>query len=189
MRYSLPTDRIINQLTPHFWGGRRFILFLQSLVSPLKSLNEQFIIFTKEKMIEANMTSQILPFEWFLNYKFGKYLKDPKDRIWICENESKGVDIYHEFSPYGKPFTIWHNREEITPETPNQELPKEFYLIAEEKKLNRVSFIVAVSEITIPENEFVYMLSYVVDKYKIAGKTYLIKLDKKEIYPNFSPSV
>lgn len=134
--------------------------------------------------MEANMTSQILPFEWYLNYKFSKYLKDPSDRIWICENESKGVDIYHEISDYSKPFTIWHNREEITPDTPDQDLPREFYLIAEEKKLNKVSFVVMVSEIIVPEREFIYMLSYVVDRYKIAGKTYLIKIDKKEINPH-----
>ena len=41
-RYNLPTDRLVNQLVPHFLGGRKYILFIQSLVYPLKSLNERF---------------------------------------------------------------------------------------------------------------------------------------------------
>ena len=47
MRYKLPTDRLINQLIPHFLNGRKYILFLQSLVYPLQVLNERFTDFTK----------------------------------------------------------------------------------------------------------------------------------------------
>lgn len=79
MRYKLPTDRLINQLVPHFLSGRKYILFLQSLVYPLQTLNERFVAFAGEKHIEARMTSQVIWFEWYLNYKFRKYLADSND--------------------------------------------------------------------------------------------------------------
>ena len=64
------------------------------------------------------------------------------------------------------------------------EKPREFYRIAEERSINKVSFMVNVPVLTIPVKEFVYMLSFVVNTYKVAGKTYLIKIDGDEIEPN-----
>lgn len=183
-RYSLPTDRLVNQLVPHFLGGRRYILFIQSLVYPLKSLNDRFMQFAKEKHIEARMTSQVFYFEWFLNYKFRQYLADKEERIVIQESQSIGVDIYHESSRLGKPFTIWYNLEEIASYTPEEELPKEFYFLSEEKVINKVSFMVVVPRLNIDQKELVYMLSYVVNTYKTAGKTYLIKIENQEVTPN-----
>ncbi|MGG6499226.1 UNVERIFIED_CONTAM: hypothetical protein NY603_40530, partial [Bacteroidetes bacterium 56_B9] len=62
--------------------------------------------------------------------------------------------------------------------------PRPFYRLAEEKPINKVSFMVCVPPVAIPAREFVYMLSYVVNRYKIAGKTYLIKIDSEEYEPN-----
>ena len=158
MRYKLPTDRLINQLVPHYLPGRKYILFLQSLVYPLFTLNERFMAFAKEKQIEARMTSQIMYFEWFLNHRFGKYLANPDERIYIRESTPVGVDIYHEDAAYGKPFTVWHENEAVLTVNPQEE-PKEFYITTEEKAINKVGFMVCVPEITIVESEFVYMLS------------------------------
>ncbi|MBF0648614.1 hypothetical protein IR083_07265 [Dysgonomonas sp. GY75] len=182
MRYKLFTDRSVNQLTPHYLPGRKYILFLQSLVYPLQTLNERFIEFTEEKHIEARMTSQVIYFEWYLNHKFNKYLSDKKDKICIKESTTVGVDIYHE-GVTGKPYTLWKEGEII--DTQNElEKPREFYFLSEEKAINKVSFMVCVPEINIEEQEFVYILSYVVNRYKLAGKTYLIKINSKEIEPN-----
>lgn len=43
--------------------------------------------------------------------------------------------------------------------------------------------MIVVPPIHIEQQEFVYMLSYVVNTYKTAGKTYLIKIDNQEIRP------
>lgn len=183
MRYEINTDKLINRLVPHYLSGRRYILFLQSLVWPLQTLNEQFKVFTREKHIEVRMTSQIIYFEWYLNHKFGKYLEDSRDRIFIKDSESIGIDLYHEEAGNSRPFTIWYNGEKITA-SKEEEKPRPFYLRAEEKLINQVSFMVCVPPIIINTQEFVYMLSYVVNVYRIAGKTYLIKIDQQEIEPN-----
>ena len=107
MRYKLSIDRTVNRLVPHYLSGRKFILFVQSCLYPLQRTNEWFRSFTRERHIEARMTSQVIYFEWFLNYRFGKYIKDGKDRIFIKDSTSVGVDLYHEgrntsvLSPYG----------------------------------------------------------------------------------------
>ena len=183
MRYELPTDKLINSLVPHYLSGRRYILFLQSLVWPLKTLNRQFAAFAREKHIQARMTSQVIYLEWYLNYKFGKYLEDGRDRIFIRDSQSVGVDLYHEGAENSRPFTLWYNHEEVTG-VKEEEKPRPFYLRAEEKLINRVSFMVCVPPIGISTQEFVYMLSYVVERYRIAGKTYLIKIDQQEVEPN-----
>lgn len=183
MRYELPTDRLVNSLVPHYLSGRRYILFLQSLVWPLKTLNDRFRKFAAEKHIEARMTSQVMYFEWYLNYKFGTCLEDGRDRIFIRDSESIGIDLYHQGAADSRPFTLWYNGEEI-PSVKDEEKPRPFYLSMEEKLINRVSFMVCVPPIRINTQEFVYMLSYVVNNYRIAGKTYLIKIDQQEIEPN-----
>ena len=183
MRYRLPTDRLINQLVPHYLSGRKFILFLQSLVWPLQTLNDRFVAVAKEKRVEAAMTSQVFYFEWYLNRRFGRYLADPAQKIFIQESNLIGVDLYFEDADYSKPFTVWFDGEQVitSDETEN---PRLMYLLSEEKAVNKVSFMVCVPQVNISEHEFVYMLSHTVNTYKIAGKTYLIKIDNKEITPN-----
>lgn len=178
MRYKLPIDKLVNQLVPHYLGGRKYILFIQSLVYPLKIINDRFIDFAKERHIEARMTSQVMYFEWYLNHKFGKYFADKNDRIYIQDSQIIGIDLYRESSKYGKPFVIWKDMKESELTDDPLEKPREFYFITEEKAINKVSFMVCVPRIQgISQKEFVYMLSSVVNTYKIAGKTYLIKID------------
>lgn len=183
MRYRLPTDRLTNQLVPHYLAGRKYILFLQSLVWPLKTLNDRFVAFAKEKRIEAAMTSQVFYFEWYLNRKFGRYLADPSQKIYIKESDTLGVDIYFEHAAYSKPFTVYFEGEQVITSR-EAECPRLMHLKSEEKAFNKVSFMVCVPQINIAEHEFVHMLSYAVNTYKIAGKTYLIKIDNKELTPN-----
>ena len=183
MRYRLPSDKLVNRLIPHYLTGRKFILFVQSLVYPLQTCNDRFVTFAGEKLIEASMTSQVLYFEWFLNRKLGQYLADSRNRIYIHDSTVMGTALYPEHSMEAKPYTLWFEGEIVDTTNPSEE-PQEFYFLSEEKAINKVSFMVSVPEIIIPETEFVYMLSYWVNLYKLAGKTYLIKIDNKEIIPN-----
>jgi len=122
-------------------------------------------------------------FEWYLNHRFGKYLFDPEEKIFISEGEQIGVDLYHQNAQGGKPFTVWFSSEQVMASDLTEE-PRPMYHLAEEKAINKVSFMICLPEIAISEHEFVYMLSHVVNRYKIAGKTYLIKINSKEIKPN-----
>lgn len=183
MRYKLNTNKLVNQLVPYYLSGRRYILYIQSILYPIQALNDRFVTFAKEKQIEARMTSQSLYFEWYLNRKFSQYFQDINNSLYIKDSESLGVDIYHEVSDYGKPFTVWFENDIISALS-DQEWPKELYHLAEEKIINKVSFIVHVPAIRIPEQEFVYIISHSINTYKLAGMTYLIKIDSNEFEPN-----
>ena len=182
-RYRLPTDRLINRLTPHYLSGRRYLLLLQSLVWPLQSLNDRFCTWARERQIEARMTSQVMWFEWWLNYRFRRYFRNGADAIRIADSTPLGVDLYHEGAIVGRPFTVWYEGERVMTGR-EEENPRPLYLLAEEKTVGKVSFMVCVPPITIPTREFVYMLSYAVNSYRTAGKTYLIKIEGEEIKPN-----
>lgn len=63
--YKIDTDKMVNQLVPHYLGGRRLVLFLQSLLAPLKSLGAIWEDWATNKRIEAAMTSQVIMLEYF----------------------------------------------------------------------------------------------------------------------------
>ena len=183
MRYVVNTDYLANRLIPYLYGGRKIVLFVQSLLKPLNTLNLSFVSFAKEKHIEARMTSQVMYFEWFLNRRLSKYFINQNDRIFIIDNSSLGVPIFHENALNGIPFTIWFNGEAITAVV-DSEKPKALYTKTEEYLLSNASFIVAAPDVTISQKEFVYMLSNLVNKYRIAGKTFLIKINGVEVNNN-----
>lgn len=61
-----------------------------------------------------------------------------------------------------------------------EEQPRHMYLNAEDKIQRQVSFTVCVPAVTLPDEEFVHMLSHVVDTYRLAGRTYLIRIENKD---------
>lgn len=181
-RYKLSTDRLVNRLVPHYLSGRRFILIVQSLLYPLQALNDRFVAFAREKHIEARMTSQVMYFEWYLNRLFAKDLTDPNQRITLAESPSLGIDLYHEGVPGTPPYTVWYQGEQVEVGNTEEE-PRAMYLKGEEKAVNQVSFMICVPPVSVPEQEFAGRLSYVIERYRTAGKTYLIRIDKPENEP------
>lgn len=178
-RYKFPVDRLVNRLIPHFLCGRRYILLVQSMLHPLQSLADRFVALAREKHIEARMTSQVIYFEWYLNHKFSRYFANPADRIRLEDSTPLGVDLYHEGALGARPFTVWYEGEPVVVADPAEE-PRAMYLLAEEKAINRVSFMVCVPHTTIPQPQMAGMIAYAVDTYRTAGKTYLIRMDGTE---------
>ena len=177
MRYRINFDKTINQLVPYYLGGRRLILYLQALMKPLQQLNESFVEYAKETRIEAAMTSQIFKFEWYLNHKFSKYFKNG-GRITIKNSEQPGTPI-------------WHNSANLATQSDNMLVHKQsgdtgnlkqliLYRSDEQTDESGVSFYVATPQIDtklIQESKYIAMLKYVIDKYRLANKTYIIKYE------------
>ena len=87
--YRINTDRLVNQLVPHYLGGRKLILFLQAILQPLNSLNIKWKEWADEKRIEAAMTSQVI-----MEYQYiGKMLiKIYANFLCITKAKSKLAD-------------------------------------------------------------------------------------------------
>ena len=173
MRYSIGFDRLVNQLVPHYIGGRRLILYLQALVSPLQALNDAFVEWAKETRIEASMTSQIFKFEWFLNRKFSRYFVDPDDRIVIIHEKTTGVPLYlQDENVQSSPL---YNQNGDSQGSVSDNTP--FYYSNETIVPVNYSFEVhapLADDSLITHSEYDRQLRYWIERYRLASKTYNI---------------
>jgi hypothetical protein len=172
MRYAVNFDKVINQLVPHYLGGRKYILYLQALCKPLQTANDSFSEWANETLIEANMTSQIIKFEWYLNRKFRKYFADKANSIAIKNGKRNGVAAYWEAADIIESDNMLLKYESEAPGG-----SEALHYHDETTDENDCSFIVYSPQIDtrlISEIEYTAMVSYIVDRYKVAGKTYKI---------------
>lgn len=169
-------DRIVNQLVPHYLGGRKLILFLQSCLQPLNSLNKEWKDWADEKRTEAAMTSQVILLEFYLNKKFSKYFKDKTDRIVLIEGSVKGVPVFYEGAKPEKSHLVLYQSEE--PQSKNVA-----FLYEGEKLVNGdMSFSVScpdIDETKISKEELTSMITYHVKRYCIAGKKFNVIYESK----------
>lgn len=180
-RYHINFDRLANMLTPSYLRKRKYIMIMQAILSPLQAMNEEFVEYVTEHKIEAAMTSQVIMLEWYLNHKFSKYLVDQNDHITLDDPVDVGVPIYRKGDPNMQPSTIWYVNVGWPDEVNGtEEEPKPFYYKAENKIINETSFTVTVPPIKIRQEDFVPMVSLVVNMYKIAGKTFRVKITENK---------
>lgn len=175
MRYFINFDKTVNQLIPHYLGGRKLILFLQSILGPLQTINNNWSEWAKEKRIEASMTSQVFKLEWFLNRKFSKYFIDPTQKITIANAVKQGLALYWEKASIEEDPVLQHQSDFTDGATD----PVLHYL-SEQPDENSYSFIVntpAINTKAILEKDYLAQLQYWIDRYRTAGKTYKIKFN------------
>lgn len=118
------------------------------------------------------MTSQVFPFEWFLNRKFQKYFSNSEERISIANTGSLGVPIYYQSANVdeNENMVIYHESEDLQGTS--------LYYSNELTDKNGVSFIVytpKINESLITQEAYIAMLTYCIEKYRLANKTYTIK--------------
>lgn len=170
--YKIDTDRLVNQLVPHYLGGRKLVLYLQSLLAPLKSLGAMWEEWATNKRIEAAMTSQVIMLEYFLNRKFNTYLLDPSLRIVISDGSTPGVPLYWEKASSNKSDMVLYAKNE------NASKKQALRWKDEKTATTDYSFVVhcpAINTKKISEEELTAIISYYVDLYRIAGKKFIVK--------------
>ena len=176
MRYFINFDKVVNQLIPYYIGGRKLILYLQALLHPLRKTNDEFVVYGKETQIEAAMTSQIFKFEWYLNRKFKQYFANG-GRISIKNSYLLGTPIYWEEANIA-------NSDNILLAHENETVQKQLILYRSDEQTNdsSASFIVTtpyINKSLISEQKYIAMLKYVIERYRIANKTYIIKYESE----------
>lgn len=167
--YRIDTDRLANELVPHYMGGRKLILLLQSWLKPLDTLNKKWKAWADDKRIEAAMTSQVIMLEYFLNRKYKKFFVDQSQHIVISDGEVNGVPVYWSSnSSVGKSNLVLYNESEGQTGSAlhwkDEKLPNSEY-----------SFVVSCPTIDttqITQAELTGMISYWVRKYSISGKKF-----------------
>lgn len=175
MRYCINFAKTINQLVPYYLGGRKLILYLQALLAPLQKLNDEFVNYAKETRIDATMTSQIIKFEWYLNRKFSRYFVN-NGRISIKTSDVLGIPIYRESAEISDVENVILYKES------ESDIKGQLILYHDDEQTSEssVSFIVSTPMINtqlIKEEEYVAMLKNIINKYRLANKTYIIKYE------------
>lgn len=172
-RYKLFTDKLVNELLSPHQRGRRHTLWLQSILYPAQLLNSELRDFIVEKKIEAHVTSQVLHFTWYLNRRFSQYFLDSNDKIKILHYVDLGIPYYSLGEDGETPNVVYAIDEDLS----ESEIEGPIPFFWEYESLNAIgaSFKLLIPEITINENEFNIMLVSEVEKYRVAGKTYVIE--------------
>lgn len=169
--YRINTDKLVNQLVPHYLGGRKLILFLQSCLQPLNSLNNKWKEWADERRIEAAMTSQVIMLEFYLNHKFGKYLQDTTKRIVVSDGSVNGIPIFWSNNEtYNSNLALYYENESVEKDSLTA-----FHFQNERQANSEVSFCVCCPSINtrmISEQELTAMITFQIQKYCIAGKKF-----------------
>ena len=171
-RYAINFDKTVNQLVPYYIGGRKLILYLQALLKPLQTLNDDFVEWAAEKKIEANMTSQTFKLEWYLNRKYRKYFSDPSASISISNSNHLGVPMYSVLD------VVDQSEQFVLTEISENSATEHLFYFYEEGALFGCSFMAyspKVNTALISQEEYDALLRNTINRYKLSGKTYKIK--------------
>jgi len=181
MRYGINFDKTVNQLVPHYIGGRKLILLLQAILKPLQDLNDSFKYWAAETRIEAAMTSQVIKFEWFLNHKFSKYFQNAGETITVQTASHIGAELHWEDT---EASGVEHQVTRFEGESDALADNMILYNEGENESIENKSFIVyspAIDTTKISRDDYLAMVAYQVDKYKLAGKTYSIRFNNEAL--------
>lgn len=116
IQYHININKTICRLLPFYLRGRRLILFLEGIASPLNSFNtgeKAFHKWANETLIEASMSAQPMRLEWYLNHLF-KEEWGLKEDIRIS-NYSPTQCIVYRKDECGERHTIDGRNKPITP--------------------------------------------------------------------------
>lgn len=179
MRFEINFNKAVNRLVPPFMRGRRYILFIQSLVHPLQGLNDAFVNKAAEFRIEATMTSQIIRLKWYLNHKFSQYFVNSDKSFQVVNAKTQGLPVFHQRAYTVNPAlpinVVFKSQEEAIPQT---------YLKyqTEQGVMGSYSFIVTSPKVDfslISEEEYVGLVRYAISRYALANKTFIILFDNE----------
>jgi hypothetical protein len=84
--YNISNSKIICRVLPFFARGRKMILFLESIATPLIKLHKAFVTWTFEMVLKVKITSQTTVLRWYLDYKFGHLFQDQNDSFEILQD-------------------------------------------------------------------------------------------------------
>lgn len=122
--YELNLGRTVSRLIPKVIRNPRMYQWLLAATFPLNKVNDSFKRFAREKKRQAEISSQTLILESYLNDTFSPYFPDPeKDFISIVHGYEISVDTYDiaetppSNAPYNSGHLIVYNRLEVPPAT------------------------------------------------------------------------
>jgi len=84
--YKISNSKIICRVLPFFARGRRMILFLEAVSTPLIRLHKKFLVWAYDMILRLKMTFQTAIIIWYLNHKFSDYFVNKSDSFEISQD-------------------------------------------------------------------------------------------------------
>lgn len=170
-RYAIDFHRLVNSLVPHFMGGRKLILLLQSLVSPLKAVNTTFVQWAREYRLTALTNAQCMRLDYYLRHRLGDFVANTGEPFEFVHPRPSAVILYS-MTLDTAPKTVMYGNDETGGN--GVVFKKRGEILDSENG----SFIVKAPAVKTdaPETEYLNRIRNIIDTYRVAGKTFDIQI-------------
>lgn len=84
--YKISNSKIICRVLPFYARGRKMILFIEAIASPLINLHKAFLVWAYRMILKTKITSQTDVFIWYLNYLFNEHFYNHADSFSIDQD-------------------------------------------------------------------------------------------------------
>lgn len=84
--YKISNSKTICRVLPFFARGRKMILFLEGISSPLVSLHKKFLTWAYKMLLSLKVTAQVEVMTWYLNHLFRSRFAHEEDTFVISDN-------------------------------------------------------------------------------------------------------
>lgn len=175
--YSFSSNLLVRKMLPAYIRGRKMTMLMYCLIHPFDAISQQFNLWCRDTMIVANMTSQPILLDNYLNYRLRKYFLNQEDGINVVTNvdveRTKNVFFTYLMSypeVYKPVYTHHETEDENEPHT---------YLMSEIFPMSgsQPSFYVFVPKHNpelIEKECYLELLQGYIERYRVLSKTYNI---------------
>lgn len=91
---NIHNAKMIGRLLPFWARGKTISLLLQALLSPIRTVYEQFQYWALERYIECHITAQKASLEWYLKYKLHSHFQNENDVFFIANGLNGTVSCF-----------------------------------------------------------------------------------------------
>ena len=85
--YKISNQKIICRVLPFYARGRKMILLLEAIASPLISLHNTFLTWAYGMLLKTKVTAQTDVLIWYLNYLFKEHFYNQNDSFSIEQDQ------------------------------------------------------------------------------------------------------
>lgn len=161
MKYGINIYNYAKQAIPFFLRKEPLGSWVKALLAPVQSLNDTFDITAQDAKYQASFTGQVMYLEHLLNDSYDKNQR----RIVIEDGNSLVLPPFLFNKIEQEPLYVF-NKSEVS---------DKLYLYNKVEYANPVDFIVYIPTILFNNYEIRIRIERLINKYKLAGKTFAIK--------------
>ena len=194
-KYAVDNQKLVSRLLPYFLRGKKILLFLLSIISPIESLHFNWRKWALAKTIEASASTQPVVFRWYLKKMLQPYMANPNDEFRIGVGEAEYyLYIFEDDADFNKytNFGYYWLFENLADKNDivNRHIDnagEENWILIKERGENTDDTEAAVtisapSHIsTISDSDYVRMIKQCVEKYLVYDIQYEITINKQYI--------